>query len=385
MMRELSQQEQSIVAAARSFGESIIGPNAETWEKQGRVPSAAFRQAADRGLCRLLVPRALGGLELSLTAMATVMEILSSHCFASAFSFVVHNNLAANIARNAKPDLQQRTLPGLMEGTSAGAFLLTEPQGGSDAAGIETSAVKIEGGWRLNGEKAWVSNGSHASTLSVYAQTDPDAGSRGIGCFLVDAESSGVIRGPAYELLGGHALGTCGFTFEGCEVSDDAVLVEPGKGFRAALQGIDLARVNVAAMCCGMLDNALSVALAAASERQAFGQAIIDFQGVQWMLADVATDLEAARALAYRAAALVDTGKSATLESAHAKKFATRVALSGIAECMQAMGAPGLTRAQPLARHLAAAKMAQFLDGTTEIQNVVISRGLMKSTTNASK
>ena len=385
MMRELSQPEQSIVADARFFGESVIGPNAETWEKQGRVPAIVFEQAGEMGLCRLLVPSALGGLELSVTAMATVMEILSSHCFASAFSFVVHNNLAANIARNAKPDLQRRTLPALMDGTSAGAFLLTEPKGGSDAAGIETSAVKIESGWLLNGEKAWVSNGTHASTLSVYAQTDPSAGSRGIGCFLVDADSPGVVRGPAYELLGGHALGTCGFTFEDCEVSHDAVLVEPGQGFRAAMQGIDLARVNVAAMCCGMMDNALSVALAAAHERQAFGQAIIDFQGIQWMLADVATNLAAARALAYRAAALVDTGKIATLESAHAKKFATRAALSGIAECMQAMGAPGLSRTHSLARHLAAAKMAQFMDGTTEIQNVVISRGLMKSTTSANK
>ena len=185
--------------------------------------------------------------------------------------------------------------------------------------------------------------------------------------------------------MGGHALGTSGFTFDNCRVAADAALVGPGQGFVAAMQGIDLARINVAAMCCGMLESALSVALDATRARRAFGQPILDFQGIQWMLADVATELEAARALAYRAAALVDAGESATLASAHTKKFATRVALSGLAECMQTMGAPGLQREHPLARHLAAAKMAQFMDGTTEIQNVVISRELMKTTTSGRK
>ena len=378
-MRELSPHEQSVVDVAIKFGESVIGPNARAWEKLGRVPEDVFKDAAGLGLCRLLVPEALGGLALSVSAMAAVMQALASHCFASAFSFVVHNNLAGNIARNANDTLQRRTLPPLMEGRRVGAFLLTEPQGGSDAAAITTRAVKTDGGWIINGEKAWVSNGTHATTLSVYAQTDPEAGSRGIGCFLVDTESPGVVRGAAYELLGGHALGTSGFKFEKCEVADHAVLVAPGNGFRAAMQGIDLARVNVAAMCCGMLESALSVALETVGERRAFGRRIGEFQGIQWMLADVATDLEAAKALAYRAAALVDAGDNATLASAHAKKFATRVALNGITECMQTMGAAGLSLTHPLARHLAAAKMAQYLDGTTEIQNVVISRGLIRN------
>ena len=190
-----------------------------------------------------------------------------------------------------------------MEGTSVGAFLLTEPQGGSDAAAIETSALRSEDGWLISGEKAWVSNGATATTLSVYAQTEPEAGARGIGCFLVEATSPGVIRGAPYELLGGHALGTSGFTFEACRVGEQSVLVEPGQGFRAAMQGIELARIIVAAMCCGMLESALSVALDATRDRHAFGRAIGDFQGIQWMLADVATELEAAKALAYRAAA----------------------------------------------------------------------------------
>lgn len=377
-MRELSPHEQIVVDAADEFGENVIGPNAEDWNKEGRVPESIFKEAAALGLCRLLVPQSFGGLALSISAMAAVMRSLAAHCFASTFSFVVHNNLAANIARNAPRVLCERVLPAMMQGTRVGAFLLTEPQGGSDAAGITTRAVASPTRWTIDGVKAWVSNGAFADILSVYAQTDPHRGSRGIGCFLVDAQAPGVIREAPYELLGGHALGTSGLRFEACEVPIDRVLVAPGQGFRAAMQGIDLARINVAAMCCGMLESALSVALQVTKQRRAFGQAVIDFQGVQWMLADVATDLEAANALAWHAAGLADAGAYATLASAHAKKFATRVALNGIAQCMQTMGADGLSRDHPLARHLAAAKMAQFMDGTTEIQNVVISRGLMQ-------
>ena len=305
------------------------------------------------------------------------MRTLAAHCFSSTFSLVVHNNLAANIARNASAALRARVLPALMEGRFIGAFLLTEPQGGSDAAAIETRAVKTTGGWRLSGEKAWVSNGAVANTLSVYAQTDANAGSRGIGCFLVDADSPGVLRGDPYVLLGGHALATCGFSFDNCFVADEFVLLEPGKGFRAAMQGIGLARINVAAMCCGMLKKSLVVALESVSQRRAFGQNVAEFQGIQWMLADVATDLAAAEELTYDTAPMADEGQNATVQSAHAKKFSTRVALKGIAQCMQTMGAPGLTRQNPLARHLEAAKIAQFLDGTTEIQNVVLTRHLM--------
>ena len=378
-MRELSPYEQTVVDTADDFGKTVIAPNAQSWNKQGRVPEAVFKQAAALGLCRLLVPESLGGLSLSVSALAAVMSSLAKHCFASTFSFVVHNNLAANIARNASETLRNDVLPAMMQGSRVGAFLLTDPQGGSDAAGITTQAVASPSGWMIDGVKAWVSNGSFADVLSVYAQTDPQAGSRGIGCFLIDAQTPGVIREAPYQLMGGHALGTSGFTFQGCEVGLERVLVAPGRGFRAAMQGIDLARINVAAMCCGMLESALATAMEMTSKRRAFGQAVINFQGLQWMLADVATDLEAAKALTWRAAELADLGEGATIVSAHAKKFATRVALNGIAQCMQAMGADGLRTDHPLARHLAAAKMSQFMDGTSEIQNVVISRELMKS------
>ena len=379
LMPPVSKREAAAVEAARAFAREVIEPNAVGWDEAGRVPAEAFREAAERGLCGLTVPEALGGRGLAMPAMALAVEAFASACMASAFSLVVHNNLARNLSRNGSAAQQARWLPQLVGGERIGAFLLTEPTGGSDAAAIATTARRDGDGWRLDGEKAWVSNGATADFLSVYAQTEPAAGWRGIACFLVEADAPGVVREPAYRLLGGHALGAGGFRFDGCRVDADAVLLGPGDGFKAAMAGIDFARVNVAAMCCGMLGRSLDTALAFAARRRSFGKATLEHQGLQWLLADVATDLEAARLLTARAAALLDGGGDGhTLAAAHAKKFATRAAFARIGDCMQAMGAPGLMAEHPLARHLACAKMAQYLDGTTEIQNVVIGRAIAR-------
>ena len=380
-MPPIPEGEAAVVGAARAFAREVIEPNASAWDEAGRVPGEAFREAAGRGLCGLTVPEAFGGHGLSMPAMALAVEAFASACMASAFSFVVHNNLARNLSRNGTAEQQARWLPPLIAGERIGAFLLTEPQGGSDAAAITTAARRDGNGWRLDGAKAWVSNGASADLLSVYAQTDPAGGWRGIACFIVDADAPGVIREPAYRLLGGHALGAGGFRFEGCRVGADDVLLGPGDGFKAAMAGIDFARVNVAAMCCGMLGRSLDTALSFAAGRRSFGRATLEHQGLQWLLADASTDLEAARLLTAHAAALLDGGGGGgnhTLAAAHAKKFATRAALARIGDCMQAMGAPGLRTDHPLARHLACAKMAQYLDGTTEIQIVVIGRAIAR-------
>ena len=376
---DLDPAEDAAVREAQDFASQVIAPNAEAWNLAGRVPTEAYAEAARRGLCKLIVPQALGGLGLGVRGMAAVMEALAAECLATAFSLVVHNNLAGAIARGGSEAQRAAWLPGLMRGTRIGAFLLTEPQGGSDAAAITTHATRTADGWVLEGEKAWVSNAAQAGLLSVYAQTDASQGWRGIASFLVDPETAGISRSAPYALLGGHALGTGGFRFEGCRIPELALQAAPGAAFKAAMSGIDLARVNVAAMCCGMLRRSLEAALQAAGRRSAFGQPVLGFQGIQWMLAEAATDLAAAQSLTARACAWLDTparAAQAPLAAAHAKKFSTRVALARIADCMQVMGAPGLRTDQPLARHLAGAKIAQYLDGTTEIQNVVISRRL---------
>ncbi len=372
----LSEPERAAIARARDFAAEVMAPQAAAWEGERRYPREAFKMAGDAGLCGLLVEPDRGGAGLGAVAMARVMEELAAADFAFAFSLVVHNNLAGNISRNGTDAQRHSHLPAMMSGDRLGAFLLTESEGGSDPAAIDCAARRDGADWVLSGAKAWISNAACADLLSVYAQTDPALGWRGIACFLVPAEQPGVVREDSYALLGGHALGTGGFRFEGCRLGEHALLLPPERAFKAAMGGIDIARVNVAAMCAGMLRAGLDLAVAAAARRSVFGQKLADLQGLRWQLADVATDTHAARLMAYDAAAVLDRGGRATLPAAHAKKFATRVALTGLGQCMQALGADGLRQDTVLPRHLAAAKMAQYLDGTTEIQNVVIARHL---------
>jgi len=374
---QLEAPERALVAEMGDFADQAIAPAAAAWERDREFPLSTLQDAAREGYLGLLVPRSLGGLGLRPTAMAACMDTLAARDFFFAFSLVVHNNLTGAIAREGRDEHRLRYLPELQSGSRIGAFLLTEPGGGSDAAAITTRAGPDGAGWRLSGEKAWISNAVGAGLLSVYAQTDPDLGSRGIAAFLVEAENPGVVRLPGYEILGGHALGTGGFRFDDCPVSRTALFLVPGRAFKAAMGGIDLARVNVAAMCCGMLHTAIGGAVTYSRERRAFGRPLADNQGLSWMLADAATDLAAARALTREAARQLDAGESATLAAAHAKKFATRAAMTHIAQCMQVYGARGMAADLPLGRHLTAAKMSQYLDGTTEIQNLVIGRALL--------
>lgn len=363
---------------AAAFAADVVQPNAASWELTRTVPLAAYRQAAASGLTGMALPASLGGTNVGFLDSLRVLEELAYACLPFAFGLVVHNNLMRAIARFGSPAQIARFLPRLATYERVGAFLLTEPGGGSDAANLATTARREAGVWVIDGAKAWISNAAVADVLSVYAQTEPGAGARGIACFLVEASQPGVVREAPYDVMGGYALGTGGFQLTGVRVADDAVLLPPGAGFKGAMAGIDNARATVAAMCCGLMRCGLDTALEYASKRRAFGQMVADFQGVQWMLADVATDLEAARLLSEQAARLIEAGENATLAAAHAKKFATRAALKGLGDCMQVMGAAGFRHDRPLARHLASAKMAQYLDGATEIQNVVIARALLR-------
>ena len=408
------------VATAARWAREFVAPQSEIWESERRFAHEAFASAADHGLTALVVPLADGGAGLNQFALARVLEEIAAVDLAVAFSLVCHNNLANTVARLAPPKMREANLPDLVSGKKLGAFLLTEPEVGSDAAAISVSARRDGDSWELNGEKAWVTNGTDAQLLSVYVQTDPDKGHRGIAAFLLDASAGGlaaeatasarpgIIRHDGYQLFGGHAMGTNGFEFNKCLATDDEMMVPVGEGFGAAMSGIDLARVLVSAMCCGMLRTALETAVSYVRQRQAFGGRIADLQGVRFLLADVATDLEAARLLAYRAAAMLtaasdttsdttsDTasgtasgsaksaapaasnpGISTAIAAAHAKKFATRVTEQRISDCMQVMGAAGARRDHPLPRHLATARLTHYLDGATEIQNVVISRSLL--------
>ena len=377
---ELSPDQQDAVAAARGFAERYIAPNAFQWERDRGFARDILKAAGEADLLGLMVPRDRGGRDIGLTGSAAVGEVLAGHDMAVAFAIKVHDNFVASLARNGSPEQIEAYFAPMREGRMLGAFLLTEPGAGSDATAIATRARRDGADWVIDGEKAWITNGSTADLLNVFAQTDPDRGWRGIASFLIEASNPGVTRLPAYDMLGCHALGASGLRFEAVRVPEGAMFLPSEQAFKGAMTGINIARVGVGAMCCGMIEASLKAAVAATKARPAFGQHVADFQGVQWMLADAATDLEAARLLTRRAARLFDAGADATVAAAHAKKFATRAALHHIAQAMQVMGANGFRHdaGHPLARHLAAAKMAQWLDGATEIQNVVIARSLLR-------
>jgi len=373
----LDEREAAAVERAITWATEIVAPMAERWETDRRFAAEAFAAAGEAGLTGLLVPVEHGGEGLGPVAMARIVEEAASVDLAATFPLVVHNNLAAAIASQGSDELRARYLDDLVAGRKLGAFLLTEPGVGSDAGAISTVATANGHGWTLNGAKAWVTNAAAADVLSVYATTDPDGDHRAIAAFLVDADSRGVIAEDTYPLFGGHGMGTGGFRFENCKVDGGAMLVPPGQGFRAAMSGIDLARLLVGAMCCGMMRAGLGTATDYVAGRRAFGGPIADLQAVRFKLADVATDLEASRLLTYRAARSLQDGDDTTVAAAHAKKFATRAAESRLADCMQVMGAAGARRDHCLPRHLATARLTHYMDGATEIQDVVISRSLL--------
>lgn len=374
----LTPEESTLVAAAARFAREVVMPNAAQWERERSMPLDALRDAAALGLTRIEVPVAQGGLGMSFFAKLRVTEELARACMAFAFSLVNVHNTAWRIATAGTPDHVRRYLPALLRAERLGGAALTEPGAGSDFAAIATRARKVDGGWRLDGEKAWITNAAHGDLFVTYAQTDPAARGRGIACFLIDATRPGFERVPPFQLMGGHAIGVGGFRLTDYHASDDDVLYPAGTAFKAALGGINGARTYVAAMCCGMLEESLACAVRYGAARKIFGARVIDHQGVAWKLATVANDLEAARLLAYRAAGLIDAKEDALLAASHAKKFASDMIVQRLSDCMQAMGAAGLREDYPIGRHIALARVANYVDGSTEIQNERIAATLLE-------
>ena len=365
----LTVAERALLDRARRFRRDYVAPRAALWERERALPQEAIREAARLGLTAIEVPEAQGGQGAGFMAKTLIAEELARSCMGFAFSLINTQNVAARIARQGTPAQIARYLAPLIAGERRGGTALTEPGAGSDFPAIATTARKIEGGWVLQGEKAWLTNGASAETIIVFAKTDAAPGTAGIAAFLIDATMPGFERLPAYDLMGGHAIGAGGFRLNDVRIGEDAVFHPPGEAFRRALGGINGARVYVAAMCCGMVAEALRIALDYATRRRAFGKRLLDHQGLRWSLVEVATELEAARLLTYHAAAIIAGEGDAVLAAALAKKFAVEMAGRRLGQCMQAMGAEGLREEYPIGRHIACARIAAYVDGTTEIQN----------------
>jgi alkylation response protein AidB-like acyl-CoA dehydrogenase len=329
---------------------------------------------AESGLLNACVPTSYGGGGASFLAKVGIVEVLARQCIISSFALVNLLNGPPRLVQNGTEDQRARHLPGLMAGRTIIALCLTEPQSGSDFAGTATRAERVDGGWKLTGRKAWVTHGTIANLGIVYAQTDPARRGKGIACFLVDLAAKECTMSAPYALEAGSAAGICDLTLEGVLVPDRDVLMQPGEAFGKALSSINAARTHVAAMCCGVVGEALAIANSYAHDRKAFGQPLIEHQGLRWKLADIASDLEAARQLTYRAADLVEAGGDAVSAAAIAKKMAVEMAARTLPECLAILGANGLKSEYPLARHMLAARIAAFADGTNEIQKDRIGR-----------
>ncbi len=366
---------------AARFRREVVEPNAAQWEAEKRQPVAALKQAAAAGLMRMETPVDAGGFGLTFLTKLALCEDMSRADMGFIFALINTQNVAARLASNANPRHLTDYVPRILSGDLFAATALSEPGAGSDFAGITTRAVKVDGGWELTGKKGWITNGEIAELFVTYAQCDPDAGWRGVGSFLVDATRSGFSRVAPYALAGGHAIGAGGFQLDRFFVPDADVLGGPGDGFKSAMSGVNGARVYVAAMCAGLVADALEKAVSYGTTRAAFGKSLLEHQGLKWSLADVATELEAMRTLTHAAGVLIAEGADAVTRAAQAKKFATERAVTLIEACIQAMGANGLREEHGLGRHLISAKIAGYTDGSIEMMNERIGAALQKEYT----
>ena len=363
----LSPAESTLVDQAAALARDTVAPLAARWERERRLGHEGMAAAAALGLLRLQIPVASGGLGLSFSCKARVTEVLAAADFGFAMSLVNSHNVAANLARNAVPAVAALYLPELMAGTRLGCTALSEPGAGSDFAAINTTASKLDSGWRIDGAKAWITNAAEADVVVVYAQTEPGSGGRGIAGFVVDGRRAGFMREPAFVLGGQHSIGAGGFRLANYRANDAELLFPPGQAFKAALGSINGARTYIAAMCNGMVGEALRVVQAYGEQRLTFGRPLADHQGWRWRLAEAASELAASRWMVEHAAALIDAGDDAQLAAAQAKLLATRLADRQLPALAQAMGAEGLREHYPFARHLMGARVAGLVDGSTEM------------------
>lgn len=356
-----------LLARTAAFARDVVTPGAPVWEAEMRIAREAVEAAAAIGLTGLEVPVAWGGLGLGFGIKAQVAELLGAADFGFTMSLINTHNVAAKLAREAPLEVARRYVPDLLGGRRLGCTALTEASAGSDFGAIRTRAARTPQGWRIDGEKAWITNAAEADVIVLYAQTEAGSGGRGIACFVVDGRREGFGRLPAFALTGQHAIGAGAFRLDGYIAREEEMLQPPGRAFKSALGSINGARCYIAAMCNGMVGEALRVALDYGRSRHAFGQPLAAHQGWRWRLAEVGAELAASRLLVAQAAAQVESCADAQLLAAQAKLFATGLAERRLPVLAQAMGAEGLRREHCLGRHLAGARVAAFVDGSSEM------------------
>ena len=374
---ELAPEQKEIQGLAREFARQEIEPHAGEWDREHRFPLEVFTKLAELGLMGVCIPAEYGGAGADFLSYILVLEELSRADAGVGVTVAVHTSAVTLPLLTWGSDEQRlRFIPALAAGEHLGAFALTEAEAGSDAGALRTRAEPDGDGWRITGAKQWITNGRHAGTFLLFARTDPDTpGAGGISAFVLDADHVRITRDE--EKLGLNSSVTNDLVVEGAHAGRDRLLHEEGKGFQVAMQTLDGGRIGIAAQAVGIAQAAYDVAREYAKERHAFGKAIAEFQAIQHKLADMSTEIDAARLLVYRAATLRERGEPHTEAGAKAKLFASEMARRQTAEAIQVLGGYGYTKEFPVERYYRDAKITEIYEGTSEIQRLVIARSIL--------
>ncbi len=376
---QLNEEQLQLKKSVREFAEREILPHVMEWDEASQFPLAIIKELGKLGLMGIVFPNEYGGAGMGYVEYATAIDELSRVDGSVGIIVAAHTSLGSNHIYLAGNEAQRKKyLPKLASGEFIGAWGLTEPSAGSDAAGTRTTAKKVAGGYVLNGSKTFITNGHYADVLTIIAVTDKSARTHGLSAFIVEKDFKGFRAGKKENKLGLRASDTAELIFEDCFVPDENLLGKDGDGFIDAMRVLDGGRISIAALSLGMARGAYNCALKYSKQRKQFGKAISEFQAIQWKLADMATEIEAARLLTLRAADMKDKGMKTTQESSMAKLFASEVAVRCANESVQIHGGYGFIKDYPAEKFYRDVKLCTIGEGTSEIQRLVIARQLLK-------
>ena len=376
---QLSEEQQQLRRSVREFAEREILPNVMKWDEAGEFPLATIKELGKLGLMGVVFPPELGGAGMGYVEYVTAVEELSRVDGSVGIIVAAHTSLCANHIFLAGNEEQKRKyLPRLASGEFIGAWGLTEPGSGSDAGSARMSAVRNRHGWILNGTKTFCTNGHYADVLVVIAVTDRAAHTHGLSAFIVEKGTKGFRPGKKENKLGLRASDTAELIFEDCLIPAENLVGAEGNGFIDAMRVLDGGRISIAALSLGMAQGAYEAALNYSKQRKQFGRAISDFQAIQWKLADMATEIQAARLLTMQAASMKDAGMKTTLESSMAKLYTSEVAVRCANEGVQIHGGYGFIKDYPAEKFYRDVKLCTIGEGTSEIQRMVIARQILK-------
>jgi acyl-CoA dehydrogenase len=374
---QLSSETEAMVMSARKFVVDHILPRAAHFDEKGEFPRDEILRGHGVGLLNLLQSVETGGIGLTSHDACLIVEELAAGCAGFATSMVANDLALTPIAIRGTAEQKERFIRPLCEQGRFASFCLTEAGAGSDAAGITTRLERTTHGYKITGAKQWITNGGVADQYTVFATAEPGSRHKGLCCIVVPADAPGVSRGSHENKMGQRCSNTVTVQFDGVEVPGDHLIGDIGEGFSIAMKTLDISRPLTASIAVGIARAALGHALGYVKTRKQFGKAIAEFQGIQFMLADMATNLDAARLLTLRAATLIDAGQKASLESSMAKRFAADAAMEITTNAVQIFGGNGYTKDYPVEKLMRDAKLMQIYEGTSQIQRVVIARELL--------